>query len=254
MGAARRAGAATVTEDTLVGGRVRLRQPGTGYRVAIDPVLLAAAVPARAGQLVLDLGAGVGAAALSLAARVAGCRVTGLERDPALAGLANQNAVLNQVAERVRVIAGDVRTPPPELEAEGFDETMLNPPHLIASGADPSPEPGKRAANVEGEGAGLAVWLDRAIDMTRPDGGITVIHRAERLGELLACLAGRAGDVRVLPLWPKADRPAKRVILRARKGSTAPLRLCPGLVLHQPDGRYTAAAEAVLRDGAALAL
>ncbi|MFQ5955927.1 MAG: tRNA1(Val) (adenine(37)-N6)-methyltransferase [Kiloniellales bacterium] len=254
MGGRRPAAGAEVTEDALIGRRVRLRQPGRGYRVAVDPVLLAAAVPAGAGHRVLDLGTGVGAAALCLAVRVAGCRVTGLELDPALARLANENAALNGLSERVRVIAGDVRAPPAEFVAAGFDEVMLNPPHLAAAGAAPSPDPGKAAADVEGEGAELAVWLDQAHLMTRPRAGITVIHRAERLGELLAGLGGRAGDVRVFPLWPRADRPAKRVIVRARKGSAAPLRLCPGLVLHGPDGRFTAPAEAVLRDGAGLAL
>lgn len=233
---------------------MRLRQPRRGYRAAIDPVLLAAAVPARAGHEVLELGAGAGAAALCLAARVAGCRITGLERDPALAALAGENASRNGFGDRLRILVGDIAAPPAGLAPASFDQVMMNPPHLAAGHAAPSPDPGRAAAHVEGPGGGLAVWLDCALAMARPKAGITVIHRAERLHELLAGLAGRAGDFVVLPLWPKAGRPAKRVIVHARKGLAAPLRLSPGLILHGPDDRYTAAAEAVLRDAAALEL
>jgi tRNA1(Val) A37 N6-methylase TrmN6 len=241
-----------LSEDALLGGRVRLRQPRRGYRAAIDPVLLAAAVPARAGQRVLELGAGAGAAALCLAARVPGCTVLGLERDPGLAALANENAAINGLAERVRVVAGDVVAPAAELMAEGFDEVMLNPPHLAAAAGPAPPDAGKAAARVEAAGAPLSAWLERALALARRKAAITVIHRAERLDALLAGLGGRAGDIVIFPLWPSAGRPAKRIIVRARSGVATPLRLAAGLVLHEPDGRFTAAAEAVLRDAAAL--
>jgi tRNA1(Val) A37 N6-methylase TrmN6 len=254
MAEARHPSLVDVTEDALLGGRVRLRQPRRGYRAAIDPVLLAAAVPARAGQRVLELGAGAGAAALCLAARVPGCAVVGLELDPALVALANENAARNDLAARVRVLAGDLRSPPPELEAGSFDEVLLNPPHLAAAAVTPPPDAGKAAAHVEAAEVPLAVWLERAVEMARRKAGITVIHRAERLDELLAGLGGRAGAIVVYPLWPGEGRPAKRLIVRARKGLATPLRLAPGLVLHQPDGRYAAAAEAVLREAAGLLL
>jgi tRNA1(Val) A37 N6-methylase TrmN6 len=241
------------SEDTLVGGRVRLRQPLSGYRVAIDPVLLAAAVPATAADHVLDIGCGVGAASLSLAIRVPGCRVVGIDREREAVRLASDNVALNDLGARVGVMTGDLLRPPPRLEPGGFSQVMANPPFLEAASVSASPHPGKAAASIEGE-ADLAAWVRFALAMVANRGGITFIHRADRLGQLLGELAPRAGEIVVFPLWPGDGKAAKRVIVQARKGSAAPLRLMPGLVLHKPDGRNTEAAEAILRHGAALRL
>lgn len=242
-----------VSDDALLGGRVKLLQPTEGYRAAIDPVLLAAAVPAAAADRVLDLGCGVGAASLCLAARVAGCRVTGIEVQRELVRLAGENAARNGVADRVTFMAGDIRNPPPRLEPGRFAHVMANPPYMEAEAASPSPLPAKVTATIEG-GADLAAWVRFALAMARQRGSITFIHRADRLEHLLAQFAGRAGAIVVLPLWPGAGKPAKRVIVHARKDIATPTRLLPGLVLHEADGRYTAAADAVLRDGVALPL
>lgn len=237
-----------VSDDTLLGGRVLLRQPVRGYRAAIDPVFLAAAVPAEAGQSVLDVGCGVGAAALCLAARVPGCRVSGIEVQAPLAALARDNAERNGLAGRVVVVTGNLLDPPPRLAPGSFHHVMTNPPFLAADRADLPPDAGKALANVEG-GADLATWMRFCVNMLRPKGTLTVVHRADRLDELLAALRGKVGGVSVVPLWPKAGRPAKRIVLRARKGVSSPLELTAGLVLHQADGAYTPGAEAVLRDG-----
>jgi tRNA1(Val) A37 N6-methylase TrmN6 len=242
-----------VSEDTLLGGRVVLRQPRSGYRVAIDPVLLAAAVPAGAIDTVLDIGCGVGAAMLCLAARVAGCRITGIEAQRELVRLASENIDLNQVQGRVVAMAGDILRPPPRLEPGSFGHVMANPPFLEAGTATASPLPRKAAATVEGE-ADLAAWVRFALAMVRPKGSLTFIHRADRMEQLLAQLMGRASEITVFPLWAGSDKAAKRVVVRARKGVETPTRLTPGLVLHAADGRYTAAADAVLRGGAALDL
>jgi tRNA1(Val) A37 N6-methylase TrmN6 len=242
-----------VSEDTLLDGRVKLRQPLSGYRVAIDPVLLAAAVPAGAGDSVLDIGCGVGAAALCLAARVAGCRIIGIEAQRDLLRLASENVALNDLAGRVVVMAGNLLRPPPRLEPGSFAHVMANPPFLEAAAATASPDAGKAAATVEGE-ADLAAWVRFALTMVRPKGSLTFIHRADRMEQLLAQLLGRAGEIIVFPLWAGPDKPAKRIILRARKGIETPTRLTPGLILHEADGRYTPAADAVLRRGAALTL
>lgn len=242
-----------VSDDTLLSGRVRLRQPRDGYRVAIDPVLLAAAVPASASDNVLDIGCGVGAAALCLAARVPGCRIAGLERDGALARLLEENAAANDARSRLRVVAGDLLDPPAALAPGSFSQVMMNPPFLDAARASPSPHQRKAAASVEGE-ATLADWLDFALTMLAAKGGLTLIHRADRLGDILAQLQGRAGGAIVFPLWPGEGKPAKRVLLHAKKGSAAPLTLAAGLVLHRADGRNTEAAEAILRHGAPLQL
>jgi tRNA1(Val) A37 N6-methylase TrmN6 len=221
--------------------------------VAIDPVLLAAAVPAAADESVLDIGCGVGAAALCLAVRSERARVTGMDAQRDHIRLANDNILLNDLAGRVSAMVGDLLRPPPRLEPGTFAHVMANPPFLERGHATPPPDPAKAEAQVEGE-ADLAAWVRFALAMLRPKGSATFIHRADRLEHLLSQLAGRAGDIAVFPLWPGAGKPARRVIVRARKGVASPSRLLPGLVLHEPDGRFTAAAETILRAGAALGL
>ena len=243
---------AALTEDALLGGRVRLRQPRDGYRAAVDPVLLAAAVPVLPGERVLDLGCGAGAVFLCLLARVPGLAVTAVERDPQMAGLARGNALLNVVGDRVTVVEGDLAAPPPSLEAGAFDHAVANPPYLTADRADPSPSAGRAAAGVEA-GADLADWIGCAHRCLKPKGRLTLVHRADRLGDLLSALGRRFGEVVVFPLWPRAGRDAGRVIVTARKGVRTPLRLAAGLVLHAEAGGYTKEADAALR-GAGLEL
>lgn len=245
--------AGALREDRLLGGRIRLRQPAAGYRVAVDPVLLAAAVPAREGEQVLDLGCGVGAAALCLLARRPEARVLGLELQPSLARLAAANARANQAGAAFAVVAGDVLRPPLCRRGRGFDHVMANPPHLAAGTVRPPAEAGRAAANVEGA-AKLADWTAAALDLVRPRGTVTFLHRADRLEALLAALSGRAGGIVVVPLWPGAGRDAKRVVVQARRGVRTPTRLTAGLSLHRPGGGFTPEAERVLRDGGALAL
>lgn len=239
------------TADGLLGGKVIFYQPAEGYRAAIDPVLLAAAVPARAGDHVLDLGAGAGAASLCLARRVPECRVTGLEIDPALVSIARTNAAENGFGEWLEFFAGNVAAPPFELRPGSFDAVMLNPPYRPEETGTPSPDGRKQRANEEGE-ADLRVWLGTALEMVKTKGSIVIVHRADRLDAIVSLLHGKVGELAILPLWPKAGKPAKRLIVRARKGLRTGAALLPGLVLHEADGKYTAAAEAVLRDGAAL--
>ena len=238
--------AEAVTEDRLVDGRVRLLQPVDGYRAAIDPVFLAAMVSAGPGERVLDAGCGAGAATLCLAARDPECRITGLELDPTRFDLAKRNVALNQVEGRVDLIQGNIAAPPPRLAPGSFHHVMTNPPHL-ATGTPPADV--KRAvAHMEGA-VSLDAWMLACITLLRPKGILAVVHRADRLDDLLAALRDRVGDIAVLPLWPMRDRPAKRILVRARKGAQGPTSLLPGLVLHEADGRYTAAADAVLRAG-----
>ncbi len=243
--------AAPVTEDSLLGGRVKLRQPASGYRAAIDPIFLAAAIPAGAQDYVLDMGCGVGAAALCLAARVPFCRIAGFELQRDLVRLASLNIELNGLAGRVTAMHGDLLNLPPRLAPGSFDHVMANPPFLEAAATTAPADPGTAAARIEGD-ADLASWVRVALLMVRSRGSLTFIHRADRLETLLALIAGKAGEIVVFPLWPGEGKPAKRVIIRARKQIATPTRLAPGLMLHQPDGRFTAAAEAILREAVAL--
>ena len=248
--------AAVESLDALLGGRVHLHQPTDGYRVAIDPVFLAAAVPPVsdvAGRRVLDVGTGVGAAALCYATRVPDAAVTGLEIQDPLVELARRNAEANGLADRVTFVHGDLLRPTGSALDGTFAHVMANPPFLPRGRADPRTGDAKAASHIEGE-ATLAAWLDFCLRKTAPKGTLTLIHRADRLDEILALLHGRAGGIVVFPLWPKREQAPKRVIVRARPGLAQPFRLDPGMVLHEDDGRYTRMAEAVLAAGAAITL
>lgn len=241
------------TVDTLLGGRVAISQPAEGYRVAVDAVLLAAAVAGTTGEHVLDLGCGVGSASLCLAWRRPDLVVTGLDREPVFLAAARGNAVRNGMEARARFIAGDVLDPPDAIRKVRFDQVMLNPPYLKAGSATVSAHPLKAAATAESD-AVLADWIACARAALRPGGVLTLIHRADRLADVLAALGHGFGAIVILPIHPKRDRAAKRIVLRAELNSGEPLALLPGFVLHEEGGAFTAPAEAILRDGAALDL
>ncbi|HEY3697492.1 methyltransferase [Phenylobacterium sp.] len=235
-----------VTEDRLLGGRLRLRQPASGYRAGLDAALLAAACDAADGARVLEAGCGAGAALLAAAARRPGARFTGLERDADAAALARENAALNGLDERVEVLQGDVAVAFARLGLAAFDAAMANPPFFDDPRALRGPAPAKRGAWLADDG--LAAWTGFLCKAVRPGGTITVIHRADRLADLLALLGGTAGSLQVRPVHPFADAPAKRVLVRAVKGGKAPLVLLAPLVLHPRGGaKHTEKAEAILR-------
>jgi tRNA1(Val) A37 N6-methylase TrmN6 len=235
--------------DGFLDGRLLVLQPPDHARASIDAVFLAAAVPAGAEERALELGSGAGAASLCLAWLVPGLAVEGLELQAPLVALACESAALNRLDDRVRFTAGDLRGD--VMRGAGFDHVLMNPPYYEAGTTRPSPVPGRALAHAELAG-GLADWIGAGLDALRPGGTLTLIHRVERLGAALSLLEGRAGAVATFPLWPAQGRPARRVLVRARKGSSAPSALLPGLVLHDGAGRFTAAAEAVLRGGARL--
>jgi len=235
-----------LTEDALLDGRVRLLQPRRGYRVAVDAVLLAAAVHPRAGDRVLDLGTGVGAVGLCVARRVPDCTVVGIELQPALADLARRNAALNGLGDRLQVLVHDLGQPLPA--ALGlFDQVASNPPYLAAAVADPPPDESKALATVESS-ADLGRWLEVAVGALKPAGTLTLIHRSDRLEEIAAHLARLGCGALTL----KRLLPAARVLVRAQRAETPSRTDSPPLIVHKPEGGYTAAAEAILRGAAAL--
>lgn len=241
-----------VTEGSLLGGRVRFLQPAEGYRAAVDPVLLAASAPVQDGNRVLDLGCGAGAISLCLLARVPGLSVTGIEQAPEMCDLAGRNAVLNGVADRFLPLLGRVEARPPHFDEGAFDLVVTNPPYLETARADLPESALKTAAHVEGE-VSLTEWIEAAYRALRHKGRLAMIHRADRLADMLVAMQKRFGGIAVHPLYPKSGRDAKRVIVTARKGVRTPLSLSSGVVLHNMDGSYTPPVAAAL-DGAGLML
>ncbi len=247
-----------LTDDAVLGGRLKLHQPARGHRVGHDAILLAASTAAAAGDVAVDLGAGVGAAGLALALRVPGVSVRLVELDAELADLAARNAARNGLASRVTTHALDVAAPAADFMAAGLgpgtaDHVLMNPPFNDASRAQASPDIRRRAAHLAPPGA-LATWIGTAGRLLRAEGTLTLISRADGLSELLGLLETAFGAVTVQPVHPKPAAPAIRVLARALKGRRTPLALLPGLVLAGSDGRPTAEAEAVLRGGEALRL
>lgn len=234
-----------LTADRFLGGKVMARQPEDGFRSGLDAVMLAASIPARAGQDILELGSGAGVASLCLARRT-GCSVIGIEIDPVLVALADENAAENELQDSVRFMAGDALDMPADLR-RAFDHVMLNPPFHTSEGEVPPDAARARALH---DGGTLEAWLAAGMKRVVSNGTLTAILRADRLGEALAALGERG--VSVFPLWPRKQEPAKRILVRAVKASRAPFAILPGMVLHEDGNRSSRAANAILRDGAAL--
>lgn len=239
------------TEDRVLDGRVQLRQPARGYRAGLDAALLAAACDAAPGMRLIEAGCGAGGALLAAAIRRPGARFTGVERDPVALALALENIALNGLQDRVEAVAGDVGLRFSGLGLPVFDAAMANPPFFDDPLALRGPAAERRGAWMADDG--LEAWIGFLSKAVREGGTITLIHRADRLADILALLSPKAGSAQVRPILPFADQPAKRVLVRAIKSGKAPMRLLPALVLHDREGgKHTPEAEAILRGEAAL--
>lgn len=244
-----------VGEDAFLGGRLRLYQPLSGHRAGHDAMLLAAATPAKPGDRVVDFGAGVGVAGFAVATRIAGIDLRLVERDQALADLARRNAVLNAIAARVCIldVTGRAETfASVDLGSDSADVVLMNPPFNDSERHRPSPDQNRRAAHVA-EPATLEAWVHAARRLLKSGGVLSLIWRSDGLAEVLAALGRGFGGVAIRPVHPDAGKPAIRILVRAVKGSRAPLRLCPGLMLTDQTGLPTKEAQDVLAGGQALA-
>jgi tRNA1(Val) A37 N6-methylase TrmN6 len=258
MPAKPRAAGLPTTDDAVFGGRLRLRQPRRGHRVGHDAILLAAATAAKPGEHAVDLGAGVGAAGLALAARVDRLRVTLVELDPALVALAGGNAQRNGLGGRVSALNLDVTAPARAYAAAGLkpgtaERVLMNPPFNDPARQRISPNARRRLAHMAAPEM-LAAWASAAARLLRARGVLTLIWRADGLAEVLAALSGAFGGVALMPVHPKPGAPAIRILVRAVKASRAPLTLYPGLVLNDQSGGPAAFADAVLRGRVVLPL
>ncbi len=236
----------TAPEEIFVlNRRVRLLQPPGGFRTSLDSVMLAAACPAKAGERVLDMGAGVGGASFCLLARVPDCHVTGVEIQPEYHALAVQNIHLNK--SDADFVCANIHA----FEAERFDHIICNPPYLEAGSHTRSPDEGRAAANGH-DRENLSAWIDSAFRLLKSNGSLTVIHRADVTDKIILAMGKRFGATEIIPLWPRVGEAAKRVIIRAIKDRRSPCVLHAGIVLHGPDGAYTPETDAVLRDAHAI--
>ncbi|SLN21258.1 tRNA1(Val) (adenine(37)-N6)-methyltransferase [Roseisalinus antarcticus] len=242
------------TRDAFLGGRVSLFQPRDGYRAGMDAVLLAASVQATPGQTVLELGCGVGAAALCLAARVPGVSLTGVEIQPAYAALARRNAEANRAA--FDVVEGDLARLPAHLRQVSFDHVIMNPPYFDPDLGTGSADPGRDTA-LRGATPASA-WIDAGLRRLAPKGWLTLIQRVDRLPDMLRALDGRIGSVCVAPLAARAGRPPHLFVMQGKKGGRARFRMTAPVILHTGPSHerdaedYTAPIAAALRDGAEL--
>lgn len=245
----------SLTEDGFLDGRLRILQPEKGYRAGIDAVFLAASIPCAKGDKVFEAGMGTGVAALCLAHRVPGIHITGIEVQARYAMLAEENCKRNDCGSGIKVIHADVkdalRRDDATMPAAGsFAHAFANPPYFEEGRSTPSPVALKAGAhNFSPED--LDLWVKAMHGLLEPRGTATLVYRAEALPKILTTFEGRFGDITVAPLFPRQGLAATRVIVQGVKASRAPIQLLPGLVLHGEDGKFTSAAEAVLRDGAA---
>jgi tRNA1(Val) A37 N6-methylase TrmN6 len=243
------------TSDAWFGGCLQLRQPLKGHRVGSDAALLAAAAP-RA-ERIIDVGAGVGAVGLALLRRFESAEADLVEIDADLARLAAENAIANGLASRGRIIVADVTLAPSrraaKLEDGLADLVVTNPPFFAPLTVRASPQEKRaRAHTFTGEGATLAGWLKGALALLAPGGRFVMVHRPDALAEILQNFEGRLGAVAILPVHPRADAPAHRVLIAGVKGARGPLSLRSALVLHDEKGAFTPKADALHRGEATI--
>lgn len=242
------------TTDGFLGEKLRLKQPRDGFRSGHDAVLLAAAAHPPQGGHIAELGSGSGVAALCFAARRKDAQITGIEMDGEMVALAQNNAEANDLAGRAHFKQGDVTAPFAELHlvANSFDEVIANPPFYLQGHVPDMAHDGKAQAHIGAQGT-LDAWVKCACALTRAKGHVTLVHRADALAQVLTVMQKRLGDLHVLPVHPRADKAATRVLVRGRRDARAPVTLLPPLVLQNDAGAASLKAEAVLRHGAALA-
>jgi len=242
-----------LTDDAFLGGKLHCLQLAKGYRSGLDAVFLAATIPALPGEAALEAGCGTGIASLCLAAGVENLQIVGLDINLQSIQLAHRNAVRNGFDNNLTFIEGDLSKSFNDLEDKAigqnlYDHVFANPPFFAEDANQISPNANKATANVMGT-EGLDKWLKFLTAVVKPHGSITLIHRAEALHALTASFEGRAGGLKIYPLFPKANMPASRVIVQGIKGSRAQSCLLPGQIMHEDDGAFTPQVQAILRDG-----
>lgn len=246
---------AGISRDDFLGGALKLYQPEEGYRIATDTVFLAASIKLQKNQKILDMGAGSGGILSCLAARmgkaVSDNILHGIELQEELLRLARDNADKNIHGQAIGYFFGDISCPPPDCAPNSYHHVVTNPPYYKKNGATASPCQSKAFAHMDSD-ITLKNWVHYCLRMIKPLGYLTLVHRADRMDDIVAALHGKAGDIIIFPLWSIEGKDASRVIIRARKGGKGILTLKSGLVVHKSDGTFTPLAEDILRRSAGL--
>lgn len=233
------------TCDDFLGGLVKLTQHKNGLRATSDSVLVAAFVPAKTGDSVLDVGTGNGVVALCLNARVGGLKMTGIDCQEHLLALAKKNAEINNAD--LTLVSADISKKPSPIHGLQYHHVVTNPPFYDEPNARRNPT----VAKAYQEGMPLSVWLDFCLRHIRAKGTLTLIHRPEQLSEILSVLSGRIGAIDIIPIVSKEGQPAKRIIVRGRMNSKRALKLYSPIVMHTQDDKRTEIADDILRNGKA---
>jgi tRNA1(Val) A37 N6-methylase TrmN6 len=245
--------------DAFHRGAFFLVQPASkGHRAGLDAMVLAAAVPNGFSGRLADLGAGAGAAGLAVAVRCPDASIVLVEREPAMLDYARQGLALPEniaFRDRVAVLDADVTLSGEARSAAGlpdrsFDHAIMNPPFNSADDRA-TPDDLRKGAHVM-HPAMFDEWIRTAAAILKPDGALALIARPVSLQPILAALAGRFGEARIVPIHPRADEEAIRVVVRAKKGSRGGLALCPPLVLHESGRAFTQRADAICNGKASL--
>ena len=248
------------TRDAFHRGRFWLVQPARGaHRAGLDAMLLAAAVPGDFAGIVTDFGAGAGAAGLAVVARCPNARTLLVERSPEMAEFARAGLALDEnkaIASRASVLEADVVSPAAARIAAGLtdnsaDFIIMNPPFNEDSDRA-TPETLKRQAHVM-DAELWERWLRTAAAVARPRAGLALIARPASLPDILPALKGRFGRAEMIPVHPREDRAAIRIVVRAWYGARGRLSVLPPLVVHGPSGnRFTARADEMCNGAASL--
>lgn len=232
------------TKDDFLGGLISLKQPEKGYRITSDTVLLAATLKTKPGERIIDIGAGSGGILSCFAARAGKAAdditMSGVDIQADLLMLARENN------KSITYIQGDILNEISGCEPNSFHHVVTNPPYYEKGKISKSPYKSKAIAHGN-DMDDLTIWIERCIRMVRPKGYLSLVHRADRLDDILCALKPKAGSIIVYPLYSKAGNDANRVIIRAQKGGKGLLSLKSGLIMHKSDGKYTEAAENILR-------
>ncbi|MCT4574803.1 MAG: methyltransferase [Alphaproteobacteria bacterium] len=219
------------TVDAFLGGKIQITQPEKGFRAGSDAVLLAAVAPKCSGR-VLDVGCGVGTASLCFKFHNSKANVMAIDIQDNLIELAKENFELNNF-KNIEVKKVDVNKDKPDYQS--FNSVITNPPFFKHGHGIKSPNSIKQTANT-GE-ISLKKWVDFCFLSLKDKGDFTIIFVADRLSELMFYMEGKFGDINIIPLYPKINCDAKRVIITAKKNTKGVTKMRAGIILHDADGK-----------------